>query len=55
MVEFLSVFIVLHSFLNGFFLSRSINDSDMSKLPEPVSKSAIRHRLPVSLQLGMLH
>ena len=40
-VEFLSVFIVLYSFLNGFFLSRSINDSGMSQLPEPVSKSAI--------------
>ena len=41
MVEFVSVSIVLYSFLTGFILSRSISDSDMYKLPEPVSKSAL--------------
>ena len=41
MVEFVNVSIVLHSFLTGFILSRSINDSDMYELPEPVSKSAL--------------
>ena len=41
MVEFVSVSIVLYSFLTGFILSRSINDSDMYELPEPVSKSAL--------------
>ena len=40
-MEFVSVSIVLYSFLTGFILSRSINDSDMYKLPEPVSKSAL--------------
>ena len=39
-VEFVSVSIVLYSFLTGFIL-RSINDSDMYELPEPVSKSAL--------------
>ena len=38
MVEVVSVF---YSFLTGFILSRSINDSDMYKLPEPVSKNAL--------------
>ena len=42
MVEFVSVSIVLDSFLTGFVLSRSINDSDMYELPEPVSKSVLR-------------
>ena len=42
MVEFVSVSIVLYSFLTGFVLSRSINDSDMYELPEPVSKSVLR-------------
>ena len=41
MVEFVSVSIVLYSFLTLFILSRSINDSDMYELPEPVSKSAL--------------
>ena len=41
MVEFVNVSIVLHSSLIGFILSRSINDSDMYKLPEPVSESAL--------------
>ena len=41
MVEFVSVSIVLYSFLTGFILSRSINDSDMYEVPEPVSKSAL--------------
>ena len=41
MVKFVNVSIVLHSFLIGFILSRSINDSDMYKLPEPVSESAL--------------
>ena len=40
-MEFVSVSIVLYSFLTGFILSKSINDSDMYKLPEPVSKSAL--------------
>ena len=40
-MEFVSVSIVLYSFLTGFILSRSISDSDMYKLPEPVSKSAL--------------
>ena len=39
-MEFVSVSIVLYSFLTGFIL-RSINDSDMYELPEPVSKSAL--------------
>ena len=41
MVGFVSVSIVLYSFLTGFILSRSRNDSDMYELPEPVSKSAL--------------
>ena len=44
-VEFVSVSIVLYSFLNHLLiysiLSRLINDSDMYELPEPVSKSAL--------------
>ena len=40
-MEFVSVSIVFYSFLTGFILSGSINDSDMYKLPEPVSKSAL--------------
>ena len=40
-MEFVNVSIVLHSFLTGFILSRSINDSDMYELSEPVSKSAL--------------
>ena len=39
MVEFVSASIVLYSFLTGFILSRSRNDSDMYELP--VSKSAL--------------
>ena len=40
-VEFVSVSIVLCSFLTRFILSRSINYSDMYELPEPVPKSAL--------------
>ena len=40
-VEFGRVFFVLYSFLTGFILSRSINDYDMYKLHEPVSKSGL--------------
>ena len=40
-MEFVSVSIVLYSFLTGFILSRSINDSDMYEVPEPVSKSVL--------------
>ena len=40
-VEFVSVSIVLHSFLIGFILSRSINDYDLHKLPEPAFKSVL--------------
>ena len=56
-VEFVSVSIVLYSFVIGFILSKSINDSDMYELPEPVSKSA-PHLTPFTfllLLLGMLH
>ena len=42
MVGFVSVSIVLYSFLTGFILSKSINDSDMYELPEPVSKSVLQ-------------
>ena len=40
-VEFVSVSVVLFSFLTGLILSRSINDSDMYELLEPVSKSVL--------------
>ena len=41
-VAFVSVSIVLGSFLTGFILRRSINGSNMYELLEPVSKSTIR-------------
>ena len=44
-VELVSVSIVLYFFLTGFILSRSINDSDMYELPQPVPKS-ILHLTP---------
>ena len=47
MVEFVSLSIVLYSFLTLFILSRSIIDSDIYGLPEPVSKSAL-HLTPVT-------
>ena len=47
MVEFVSVSIVLYSFLTGFILCRSINDFNISELPEPVSNSAL-HLTPLT-------
>ena len=41
MVEFVSVSIVLYSFLTGFILNRSINDSYMYELSAPVSTRAV--------------
>ena len=40
-MQFVSVSFVLYSFPTGFIFSRSINDSDMYKPPEPVSKRAL--------------
>ena len=44
-MEFVSFFIVLDSFLTGFILSRSISDSGIYELPQPVSKSALHFTL----------
>ena len=40
-VELVNVSIVLQSFLTGLILGRSINDSDMYELLEPVSKNPL--------------
>ena len=55
-VEFVSVSIVLDSLLTGFILRRSINDSNMYELLEPISKNTLRLTpLPLLLLLRMLH